>query len=146
MEPLLPFHSEKQCGLNVQHSLKRIKVADSQEDYTNNKEDTSCVISKRVQELSSKNADLEEELCKIKLEKSTLEDKLLASSCYFNKQLKEAYSQRNHYQVLCQKLEAFKGEDESYDDDEIDNEDSNKLANGHKTMKAKYFVLKKELE
>ena len=125
MESILPLHSEKQCGLNVQHPLKRIKIADSEEDYSNNKADTNCVNSKRVQELSSKNADLEDELCKIKLEKSALEDKLLTSSCYFNKQLKEAYSQRNHYQVLCQKLEAFKDDkDEDNEDDEID-EDEN---------------------
>ena len=33
-----------------------------------------------------------------------MKDKFLTSSCYFNKQLKEAYSQRNHYQVLCSYL------------------------------------------
>ena len=53
MEPLLPFHSEKQCGLNVQHPLKRIKVTDSQEDYSNHKEDSNCVKSKSSSHLHS---------------------------------------------------------------------------------------------
>ena len=138
MEPsanyLPPFHLRKQ------HDLKRTKVTDNEEDYSNNKEDTNCEKSKLVQELSAKNAELEDQLFRIKLDKSSLEDKLLSSSCYFNKQLKEAYSQRNHYQVLCQKLNVNEGEvDDTYDDEDIGN-DNNKLVNGYKTIKAKYIV------
>ena len=154
MEPSkhsLPLHSGEAREVELQNPLKRLKVTDSKENFSNNNEQKNTVKSKHVQELSTKNADLEDELAKIKFEKAQLEDKLLQSSCYFNKQLKDAYSQKNDYQVLCHKLKADKGEDESHDENDIDKEyqsvsNNDKFANGYMALKAKYFVLKKELE